>query len=66
MLNKHKQSVKKIVYTLTKPLNTVVTQIEDLTMLMKAAKKPYPDIRIVKKAMNIISNPNDFEKGQAN
>ena len=34
-------------------------------MLAKAAKNPYSDIQLVKIALNIIRNKNDFENGQA-
>ena len=42
-LNEYKQSVKLIVNKLTEPLSTMFTQIEDLQMLAKAAKKSYSD-----------------------
>ena len=65
LLNEHSQSVKKIVYTLTEPLRTVSAQIKDIQMLEKE-KIPYSDIQLIKKALNIIKNTNDFEKGKAN
>ena len=34
-------------------------------MLVKAAKNPYSDKQLVKIAMNVIRNANDFKKGQA-
>ena len=34
-------------------------------MLAKAAKNPYSDRQLVKIALNIIRNKNDFENGQA-
>ena len=64
-LNEHEHGVKTIFYTLTEPLSTVFTQIEDIGMLAKAAKNPYLEIQLVKIAMNIIKSTNDFEKVQA-
>ena len=37
-LDKHEISIKLGVYTLTEPLSTIFTQIEDIRMLSKAEK----------------------------
>ena len=65
MINEHTQSVKEIFYTMMELLSTVLTQIEDLLILAKAAKKSYSDRQLVKIPMNIMRNANDFDKGQA-
>ena len=65
-INEHEQSFKKIAYTLTEPLSTIFIQIQDIRILVRAAKKPYSDGQIVEVAMNIIRNKNDFETVQAN
>ena len=64
-LKEHKQRVKAIVYTLAEPLITVLTQIEYIRMLAKAAKNPYSDRQLFKIDMNIIRNKNDSGKGKS-
>ena len=66
MLSEHKQSVKTIVYMLKVPLSTVLTKIEGLRMLAKAAKNLYSGRQLFEIAMNIARNTKYFEKGQAN
>ena len=50
---------------LIETLSTVFAQIKYLIMLAKAAKNPYSDRNLVKIAMDIIRNTNDFKKGKA-